>query len=154
MQDENPYQAPLETSVVEPILDSAALPIASSNRRFLNLILDTIAFRGLAFAFGVVCGMVNVAPWPTKPIPDMLLGVVLFLLYYALQEAIWGRTLAKFITGTKVVTVAGTSPTVKQAIGRTLCRYIPFEAFSFLGESPVGWHDKFSGTRVVLVNPR
>ena len=33
---------------------------------------------------------------------------------------------------------------------RTFCRYIPFEAFTFLGnKSPIGWHDKLSKTIVV-----
>ena len=56
-----------------------------------------------------------------------------------------GRTLGKFITGTKVVSADGETPTASQIVGRTFCRMIPFEAFSFARETcPVGWHDKFS----------
>ena len=154
MQDENPYQAPLEPSFVEPILEADALPIASSNRRFLNLILDNILFRVLVFTIGFVVAMAGgVRFLPTEPLSDVALSISLFLLYYALQEFFWGRTLAKFITGTKVVTADGTAPTMQQIIGRTLCRIIPFEAFSYLGKFPVGWHDKLSGTRVVLTRP-
>ena len=42
-------------------------------------------------------------------------------------------------------------PTYGQILGRTFSRFVPFEAFSFL-PSPVGWHDRWSGTRVVRVN--
>ena len=42
----------------------------------------------------------------------------------------------------------GTKPRFGQVIGRTLCRFVPFEAFSFFGER--GWHDKIPKTRVVM----
>ncbi|MFT6808347.1 MAG: hypothetical protein ACJA01_001571 [Saprospiraceae bacterium] len=32
---------------------------------------------------------------------------------------------------------------------RSLCRLIPFEIFSFLGEPLMDWHDKISGTKVI-----
>ena len=59
------------------------------------------------------------------------------------------RTLAKFITGTKVVTAKRDRPSIGQILGRTLSRYIPFEAFSCLDRRPIGWHDSLSGTRVI-----
>ena len=154
MQDVNPYQAPLETSFAEPELDADSLPVASSNRRFLNFILDNIAFRVLTMAIMVATMVAGIDIWPTNRVYEVLLGLSLFMLYYAVQEAFWGRTLAKFITGTKVVTAEGDAPTVQQVIGRTLCRLIPFEAFTFFEKFPVGWHDKFSGTRVVLTRSR
>lgn len=44
----------------------------------------------------------------------------------------------------------GTKPDFKAVALRTLCRFIPFEAFTYLGSSnPMGWHDKLSSTRVV-----
>ena len=67
-------------------------------------------------------------------------------------EAVFQRSPGKFLTGTKVVNESGGKPTFGQILGRSLCRFIPFEAFSFLfGDSSrvVGWHDKFSGTLVV-----
>ena len=71
--------------------------------------------------------------------------------YFFLCEVLWQRTLAKLITGTKVVTVYGTKPTF-DAIGmRTLLHFVPFEPLSFLGKNPGGWHDRWSGTVVVRV---
>jgi len=75
------------------------------------------------------------------------------LIYYLAQEALWGRTLGKLITGTKVVNEDGSKLTFGRALGRTLCRLIPFEALSFLGGSgrPRGWHDTIPKTKVISV---
>jgi len=81
------------------------------------------------------------------------LGVVVMILivpaYYIVPEYLFGKSPAKFLTRTKVVTQNGEKPTFLNIVGRTLCRFIPFEAFSFLGSRPVGWHDSISKTRVV-----
>lgn len=153
MQDENPYQSPAETGLIEPAAPIAVLP-ASSGRRFVNLIVDQIGCVLLVFAIDIVLIVFAVAlnmKDAVTNIPDILIGVIVCLIYYIPQEAIWGKTLGKFLTGTKVVSADGTTPTFGQVLGRTLCRMIPFEAFSFLfgGGNPVGWHDKFSFTRVV-----
>ena len=42
--------------------------------------------------------------------------------------------------------VAGGRPEVFR---RTLTRFVPFDTFSFLGPKCRGWHDRWSGTRVV-----
>ena len=76
-------------------------------------------------------------------------GLVTALIYYAGTELLCYRTPAKFLTGTIVVAENGGPPTSGQILGRTLCRFIPFEAFSFLGTPSVGWHDTIPKTRVV-----
>ena len=48
-----------------------------------------------------------------------------------------------------VVNVHGAKPSVNAIIKRTLCRFIPFEPFTFLGLNSRGWHDSFSKTYVV-----
>jgi uncharacterized RDD family membrane protein YckC len=83
------------------------------------------------------------------PIAEFFLGFILCFLYYFIFESIWQRTPAKFITGTKVVTCDGTKPTPGTIMKRTLIRFVPFEAFSFLGERVYGWHDRWSGTYVI-----
>jgi len=70
-------------------------------------------------------------------------------IYYVIFEYSTGRSVAKFITKTKVVNMQGEQPGFKTIFIRTLCRFIPFEAFSFLGESKTGWHDTLSKTRVI-----
>jgi len=150
MQEENPYQPSLETSFVEPRFDPRAFEIASQGRRFLNFIIDGIALRMLGAV--VVAGMILVK-WDgffTIPFSRILLNVLVLAFYYFTQEVLLGRTLAKFITGTKVISADGTRPVFFQIIVRTFFRLIPFEPFSCLGKQPVGWHDEYSGTRVVL----
>ena len=53
------------------------------------------------------------------------------------------------ITKTRVVTEDGQKPTAMNILGRTACRFIPFDAFSFLGSKAVGWHDSISKTHVI-----
>ncbi|NVN97369.1 RDD family protein [Candidatus Nomurabacteria bacterium] len=70
--------------------------------------------------------------------------------YYLFFEGIWGRTLGKWITKTKVVDREGNKPKFTQILGRSFARWIPFEYFSFiLNNNPVGWHDSLSKTLVV-----
>jgi hypothetical protein len=40
-------------------------------------------------------------------------------------------------------------PSLKAVFIRTLCRSIPFEAFSIFGAKAICWHDRFSDTRVL-----
>lgn len=69
--------------------------------------------------------------------------------HYVLFEAIFGRTPGKLITGTRTRVVTA-KPGFGQIIGRRFARLVPFEPFSFLVSSG-GWHDRWSGTRVVRV---
>jgi uncharacterized RDD family membrane protein YckC len=80
----------------------------------------------------------------------MIFNLVLFLLYYVVSESLWQKTLAKFITKTKVVMRDGSIPPFANILGRSLARMIPFDNFSFLvGAYPIGWHDSLSNTIVV-----
>ena len=67
--------------------------------------------------------------------------------YYNLFEAWFGKSPAKFITRTRVLTLRGEKPGWLDIMGRSLCRIIPFDAFSFLFGAD--WHDRFSRTIVV-----
>ena len=83
------------------------------------------------------------------PITDRLISITFLLLFYFISEAIWQRTPGKLITGTKVIASDGTKPTLGAIAIRTLVRFVPFDAFSFLGDRVRGWHDKWSGTYVI-----
>lgn len=78
-----------------------------------------------------------------------MLGLMFMLAYYCFFEGIWARTPGKLVLGTMVVSQQGDRPAFDQVIGRTLCRFIPFDALSFFGET--GWHDSIPKTQVVLV---
>lgn len=129
---------------------------ASQGKRLANFILDYIFFYIFCIILGVFLGVIIVIVSPSSTsffdndskIVNYLLGLFLGMIYYSTYEAITGRTLAKYITKTKVVTVTGEQPNYKTILIRTICRFIPFEPFSFLfGDS--GWHDRLSDTMVI-----
>ncbi|HEY3817945.1 MAG TPA: RDD family protein [Polyangiaceae bacterium] len=146
----NPYEPPKSDVVALP--DSAMdLIDASSGRRFANLLLDYVGF--LVVAVVVALGLELVASTTGVRVPTkltQLIGMLEWISYYVVFEALLGRTPGKLITGTRVVNLAGGRPRFTQILGRSFARAVPFEAFSFFG-SRAGWHDRWSRTRVVLV---
>jgi len=132
--------------------------LASNGTRFLNYILDVIFYVIIIFCISFVVAMIaailglsELLFW-MQNISDLqsnLIAIVIMFIYYTLTEGIFGRSFAKFITGTVVVDEYGEKPTFSDIFKRTLCRLIPFEAFSFLGSSGRGWHDSISDTYVV-----
>jgi len=147
----NPYSPP-SGQQHQPVdsVPSAVVP-AGQGARFANFIIDYIvqfAF-GLAFGFAAVeiggeAGLAFI-----ESVPGLLIGIPVLLAYYFVLEATTSKTLGKLITGTKVVNEDGGKPTVGQIAGRTFCRLIPFEAFSFFGTPTRGWHDRIPKTFVV-----
>lgn len=49
-----------------------------------------------------------------------------------------GKTIGKYITKTIVVMEDGSKPKASDIVLRSLCRLIPFDAFSFLGTEGKG----------------
>ncbi len=101
--------------------------------------------------FGVLCGLLGFTSFLEaldNPLLDRLVGILLAFVYYFFFEALFGRTVGKMVTGTKVVMEDGSVPSFTAILKRTLWRCVPFEQFSFLG-SPQGWHDTKSDTMVV-----
>ena len=151
MSGGNPYEAPkaeLDTGLPPNLED---LPAASLGARFLNFIIDAIVARivvtGLAFGAVAVIGRGDSAV-----VAATVVAVAGFLAYYIVLEAGFGWTVGKLITGTRVIRFDGDKPRVPQVIGRTFARFVPFEPFSVLfGSTSLGWHDSWSGTRVVKV---
>ena len=82
---------------------------------------------------------------------DYGIGIAAMLLYYIPMESIFGFTIGKLVTGTRVVTEDGGKPRWGQIVGRTFARFIPFEPFSLLfsSEERRGWHDSLPKLYVV-----
>ena len=132
---------------------------ASKGQRFGNLIIDYIMQTVIGAIVGVVIALyinltndyelydwffVDEARWK-----DYALGIVILLIYFIVIESLTAHSIGKYITKTKVVMEDGTKPKIADIVIRTLCRVIPFEQFSFLGEEGRGWHDSMSDTYVV-----
>ena len=147
-ENPNPYAPPQSDASASET--SRAIVPASKGRRFGTLLVDYVVFMLLSFGIGVVVAILfgDRGVKAMQSIPDFALGLLILSSYYVFFEGIWARTPGKLVFGTVVVTETGTKPSIKQVVGRTLCRFIPFEALSFLSER--GWHDSIPKTRVVL----
>jgi len=116
--------------------------------RFGNYLIDVLIFVALFMLHALIIETVfNTTPDPESPLLSIYYLILLFG-YYFVFEYFFGKTPGKFLTKTKVVDMNGEWPGGKKLLIRTLCRFIPFDNFSFLFAS-VGWHDSISGTMVV-----
>lgn len=133
--------------------------MASQGKRFLNYLLDMVSLLIFIFIFSLIFGIVLaiVAPSVVSDLGEgnvlfeYLVGFIVMMIYYTTFEAITGRTIAKYITKTKVVTETGEKPDFKMILVRSLCRFIPIEPFSILFNDGLAWHDSISKTRVVNI---
>jgi uncharacterized RDD family membrane protein YckC len=143
------------------------LRIVDNNRatkgiRFANFMIDRVIFNMLFFGIGFLGVLIDkvigsyyftnliLKASEINGFVDVMITTLLFSLYTFLIEYFTkGRTIAKYITGTKVITIDGQTPTLNEFFIRNISRAVPFDALSFLGET--GWHDSWSDTRVVNI---
>jgi len=146
-----------ENSYLSEFDSSKRLYDASRPKRFANYVIDLIGYIAFSALFGVVLGILIGVVYPKgleifeieNKLFEYLFGAVVGMIYYGVQEHYTGRTIAKYLTKTKVVMQDGSKPSFKTIIIRSLCRFIPFEALTFLFGDNTGLHDKISKTRVV-----
>jgi uncharacterized RDD family membrane protein YckC len=160
LTSENPYAPPKSPTAMAGDGEVIHYEPASGGKRFLHLIVDqftaVIALSAFVFVVGIMGvvmgdeGLVDRLFGDSSGLLGNLMGIGVMGAYYLLMEGLFGRTLGKMITGTRVVNwKTGQKPGIGALVGRTLARFVPFEAFSFLGSEPGGWHDRWSGTMVV-----
>ncbi len=131
------------TNQTIPVAETIILP-ASAPQRLVNLIVDGIAAQIFSIVIVYIVAI--------QIDGGFMSGLLAFFGYHFILESLTQKTAGKLITGTKVVDRYGNKPSPGTIAIRTLCRFIPFEAFSFLfyGKYPIhGWHDRISGTLVV-----
>lgn len=148
-QETSPYATPAADIQTE---SATATPVpASAGRRFSNYLIDvvvTIVF-GILIELGFVYLLSEEINQSLQAIPDFVVGSMYTLIYYLVMEGMFGVSIGKLLTGTRVVNEAGQPPSFNQVLGRSFTRLVPFEAFSFLGETRRGWHDSWSNTYVI-----
>ena len=138
---------------------------ASRGLRFANYLIDQIVLVVLINIITVAWTVIAKASGGVGPqkylgteaatsldinvlLVKMALSYLITIIYYTFCETVMnGRTIGKLSTNTIAITQDGTPFTFKHALMRSLCRAIPFEAFSALGYMP--WHDSLSKTAVV-----
>ncbi len=148
MELQNPYSTG-DAVIAAPPQDVYTAANAGKGQRFLTMLIDYAVYFALVFVAAIVVAIIA-GPQALEGARSYAVSIPVFLLYWTLFEAFFGRTVGKFVCGTRVVTNQGTAPSFGQALGRTLSRMIPFEAFSVLfSEDATGWHDSIAKTKVV-----
>jgi uncharacterized RDD family membrane protein YckC len=139
---------------------SKSIRPASSTKRFLGYFIDGCLFAGMNFAVGLVVGLIMLTGGDVSESTELFANIIatfggLFatFLYYVFFEGVFRTSLGKLIVGTKVVDVDDGPASFGQVLIRSLCRFIPFEQFTFLFGAdrhfPRGLHDRLSGTKVI-----
>jgi uncharacterized RDD family membrane protein YckC len=138
--------------------ENEELILASRGKRFANFIIDRIAFYIIFFSLSMLVAMI-IGPEILDSMAninrfqDYLLTALFMFVYYLLSESLMkGRTIGKLITKTRVVDEYGRVPDFSVTLKRSACRFVPFDALSFLGDN--GWHDDWSGTKVIEVSKK
>ena len=125
---------------------------ADSFLRFLNMLIDLIVIACIYFSLKEISESVFNFDFATLSKFDFsVLSLLLNGIYFIAMEYAFQKTLGKFITRTTVVNKKGERPTIIDIFIRTVCRLIPFDSISYLFTTN-GFHDYFSGTRVVNDN--
>lgn len=119
---------------------------ASSGKRLANYIIDRVIIYILCFLAGILYVLV-ISSDEMATLTSFIIAIIISVSYYSITEATTGKSIGKLITRTKVLNDDYTEPTLGTIFKRSLCRLIPFEPFSFLGNN--GWHDSITGTVVV-----
>lgn len=128
--------------------------LANGGLRFANYIIDLIAIIILnliwGFTIGLILGILALSfidkLLANERFFNFVIGILNTMIFYTIFEGLFGKTPGKLITKTKVVDENGKKPDIGTIMLRSLCRLIPFEAFSFLGSEARGWHDTISKT--------
>ncbi len=131
---------------------------ASVGQRFANFLIDLAVGYLLVLGFFIVLAIAlpNLISYFTEgsmgsKLMDRLLTALILIIVYSITEgATKGKTLGKLITGTRAVQDDTYEPiTWKQAILRSLSRFVPFEALSGFGGHPL--HDRWTKTCVIKI---
>lgn len=130
--------------------DELRLEPASTGQRFINFIVDYIiaigVYYGIIFLLAVI-GAVDENSLLLTPFVNLLFSVVIMVFTYTLIEFLSkGKSLGKLITKTRAVKNNGSHLTFKDALLRSLIRFVPFEPFSGFGTYT--WHDQWTDTIV------
>src|SRR5688572_9449809 len=114
MNEHNPYHAsgaPLDRALPRLDIDSAP-----KVRRFFNWVIDRLVIMVIALVLGVLVALVGneaAIEWleNVDTFTDILVTSLLMLVYYTTMEGVFGFTIGKLITNTRVVDEYGRAPT-------------------------------------------
>jgi uncharacterized RDD family membrane protein YckC len=115
--------------------------------RFYNYLIDILM---AAFLFGSMSSYLykRITNGQNNDFYLLISAMLCLFTYYLLTEGLFKVTFGKIITNSTVIDDKGEIVSFDKVIGRTLCRMIPFEQFSFLLTNR-GLHDSFTDTYVI-----
>ena len=119
----------------------------SSITRFLHYVIDAIIWLIIVALLTSPLKYEN----GIQTFSAYVIWVLSYLGYYYVMESKYQKTVAKFITKTKVVVNNGNQPTNGYILRRTLCRLIPFDWITYLFTKN-GIHDRLSDTTLIKEN--
>ncbi|MCK9446920.1 RDD family protein [bacterium] len=137
----------MNNQIVKNEEDINLIPV-KSEKRLVNFLLDIVGFYIFAILFGFCLSIIGLGDLISEQ-DETFLGYLIVFIYYLFFEFKWQKTPGKWITKSVVVVRDGSKPDFSHILIRTISRFIPFEAFSFIGKNPIGWHDKISKTIVI-----
>jgi uncharacterized RDD family membrane protein YckC len=141
----NPQRVPMPPEGGEDAGVEQLVP-AGTSKRFINWFTDNIIVSFFVLNFFSYRAIPGLRIRGSQEFFFTHLAILFF--YYLLLEGVFKTSAGKALTGTVAVNEYGEKASFGRALTRSLCRLIPFDAFSFLGGGR-GWHDRLSGTWVV-----
>jgi uncharacterized RDD family membrane protein YckC len=121
---------------------------ANAGQRFVNRLVD-----GVLIMYVLLVNLDSITIFSNYDnkfefVIVILIEIPFLIFYYLVLEGVFNTTAGKCATSTTIVNELGTRPSFAQILGRTFCRLIPFEPFSFLRAGARGWHDSITNTYV------
>jgi uncharacterized RDD family membrane protein YckC len=137
---------------------STTLVLATKSQRFFHILLDllvvVISFTPYIGSLSVIGKFLNeIVQKLGEETVILLLLIFARIIYYVFFEALFSATPAKMLTETRVVDFEGEHLGLGRTFKRTLCRFVPFEPFSFFGAYS-GWHDLWSDSYIAKEEQR
>lgn len=148
----------METVQQDILLDiQPQLVQASSGKRLANYFIDLIIFYVIVFIVGMIIAVTSPSSLEDgdglisdNSLLERLFWLFMYGVYMAIVEGIFkGRSVGKFVTGTKAVNEDGSAISFSTAMARGFSRIVPFEPFSALGNPSFPWHDRWNKTYVI-----
>jgi uncharacterized RDD family membrane protein YckC len=133
---------------------------ASAFQRSINYLVDAIAFNIILLVFMyfvTALSIIEVEDLETNSLGfeifERLAWFVAYAFYMGIFETLCkGKSLGKFLTGTKAVFINGDRLSIYAAFARGFFRVIPFNPLSAFGTPCRPWHDKWTDTMVIDEN--
>ncbi|MBK6979667.1 MAG: RDD family protein [Cytophagaceae bacterium] len=132
------------------------LVLASKEKRLINFLVDYLVSIFLAGLLSLILNLIldfSGIFMEYSFLENDAIFVLFFYFfwpfYYIVSESLFGKTIGKSITKTKVVDFNGEKPAFWRILIRSFSRFLPYEPLTFFSQKRFGWHDKVSRTKVV-----